>query len=210
LLDIGHIGIILIVISVTLFSVMPEASASLSAVVIIPSGTDVPGCEETNRCFVPSSATIGVGGQVDWTIKDSVAHTITSGNPADVNSVGLLFDSGIILPEETFSYTFEDEGIVDYFCILHPWMQGMVVVGDSSTPAPKPYTPPPSSSGTDWESKYFDVLSKFNDASAKVGELNQENDVLREKISELEKTIKNLNALVMEQLNVIYEWVVNR
>jgi len=208
-LGIGHVGIILIVISVILFSITPIAFASLSAVVIIPSGTSVPGCEETNRCFVPSSATIGVGGQVVWTIKDSAAHTVTSGNPADADSVGALFDSGVILPNEKFSYTFEEEGIVDYFCILHPWKQGMVVVGDSSTPAPKPYTPPPSS-GTDWESKYFDVLSKFNDASAKVGELNQENDVLREKISELEKTIKNLNALVMEQLNVIYEWVVNR
>ncbi len=210
MLGIGHIGIILIVISVTMFSIIPNSSAYLNAVVMIPSGTGVPGCAETDRCFAPSIATIDAGGFVTWTNIDSEAHTVTSGTPSDSDSVGAMFDSGVLLSQARFSYTFEEEGIVDYFCILHPWQQGMVIVGESGfmTSDPVPYTPPPS--GTDWESKYFEAVAKFNDASAKVGELNQENDMLKTKISELEKTIQNLNALVMEQLNVIYEWVVNR
>jgi len=30
------------------------------------------------------------------------------------------------------------------------------------------------------------------------------------KMSELEKTIENLNAIVMEQIKVIYEWVIGK
>ncbi len=30
------------------------------------------------------------------------------------------------------------------------------------------------------------------------------------KMSELEKTIENLNAIIMEQIKVIYEWVIGK
>ncbi|HEX6982241.1 MAG TPA: hypothetical protein VF181_05730 [Balneolaceae bacterium] len=39
------------------------------------------------------------------------------------------FDSGTLSTNESFSYTFEDEGSVEYFCELHaPDMQGVVNV----------------------------------------------------------------------------------
>ena len=32
----------------------------------------------------------------------------------------------------TFSYTFDKEGTFNYFCMVHPWMQGIVTVGTVS------------------------------------------------------------------------------
>ncbi|MFL6338956.1 MAG: plastocyanin/azurin family copper-binding protein, partial [Nitrososphaeraceae archaeon] len=67
------------------------------------------------------------GIMVVWTNKDSSLHTVTSGLP-EQGSVGDLFDSGIISPEETFSYTFDKPGTFDYSCTLHPFMHGQVIV----------------------------------------------------------------------------------
>ena len=107
------------------FADHPTASESM------PAGTSVPGCEETNECYIPAEATVDVGGEVTWSNDDTAAHTVTSGNPADADSVGALFDSGLLLAGSTFSQTFDEEGTVDYFCIVHPWMQGTVIVQEA-------------------------------------------------------------------------------
>lgn len=44
-----------------------------------------------------------------------------------------LFDSGNIAPGASYSYTFQDEGTVDYYCEIHaPNMQGVVNVTESA------------------------------------------------------------------------------
>ncbi len=92
----------------------------------IPEGTGVPGCEETNECFIPYEVVIAVGGQVIWNNVDTAAHTVTSGNPAD--GADGKFDSSIFMSGTTFSNTFEEVGEYEYFCIVHPWMNGIVQV----------------------------------------------------------------------------------
>jgi plastocyanin len=42
--------------------------------------------------------------------------------------VGSLFDSGIIKPDKTFDFTFSNAGNYNYFCTIHPWMMGQIVV----------------------------------------------------------------------------------
>jgi len=42
-----------------------------------------------------------------------------------------LFESGRFMPGESWSHVFEEEGSFKYFCIFHPWMEGIVVVGES-------------------------------------------------------------------------------
>jgi len=96
--------------------------------VSIPAGSSVPGCEETNECWVPAEVIVDVGGEVTWSNDDTAAHTVTSGTPSDSDSVGKLFDSGLLLAGGTFSHIFEEAGTVDYFCIVHPWQQGVVIV----------------------------------------------------------------------------------
>jgi plastocyanin len=103
-----------------------EPEVAMSAEVSIPSGSSVPGCEETDECYVPNTVTIGVGGTVTWTNDDTAAHTVTSGTPSD--GPDGAFDSSIVMAGKTFEHTFDDAGEYDYFCIVHPWMTGTVIV----------------------------------------------------------------------------------
>ncbi|MDH3276530.1 MAG: plastocyanin/azurin family copper-binding protein [Nitrosopumilus sp.] len=93
--------------------------------VIMPTKVSRPGCEETNSCYIPSLVTIKIGDQVTWSNEDSAFHSVTSGFYGEPSS---LFDSGYLDPGQQFSFTFKDEGLVDYFCTLHPWMKGQVLV----------------------------------------------------------------------------------
>jgi len=85
------------------------------------------GCEETNECFIPFEAIIGVGGEVTWSNDDTAAHTVTAGTAADGPSGE--FDSSLFMAGTTFSHTFESAGEFPYFCMVHPWMNGIVTVG---------------------------------------------------------------------------------
>lgn len=91
-------------------------------------GSSVPGCEETNSCFSPYTVFVRVGGTVTWTNMDVAAHTVTSGVLANGGPDG-IFDSGLFVPGAEFSYVFEEAGEYPYFCLVHPWMVGLVVVG---------------------------------------------------------------------------------
>ncbi|MDR3782914.1 MAG: hypothetical protein P4K92_06385 [Candidatus Nitrosotalea sp.] len=42
--------------------------------------------------------------------------------------IGSLFDSGVIKSEQTFDFTFSTAGNYNYFCTIHPWMMGQVIV----------------------------------------------------------------------------------
>ncbi|MFN3654864.1 MAG: plastocyanin/azurin family copper-binding protein [Candidatus Nitrosotenuis sp.] len=103
-----------------------EHEVAMSAEVSIPSGSSVPGCEATDECFIPSTVTIGIGGTVTWSNDDTAAHTVTSGS-AETGPDG-TFDSSILMAGKTFAHTFDEAGDYDYFCIVHPWMTGKVIV----------------------------------------------------------------------------------
>ena len=100
-----------------------HATASVS----IPAGTSVPGCEETKECYVPYTVTIDPGGEVTWSNDDSAAHTVTSGTAKDGPDGN--FDSSLFMAGTTFSVdTLDEEGTYPYFCMVHPWMTGEVIV----------------------------------------------------------------------------------
>jgi len=103
-----------------------------------PQGTSVPGCEETNECFLPYMVTVDVGGEVTWSNDDTAAHTVTAGSAADGPSGE--FDSSLFMAGTTFSHTFESAGEFPYFCMVHPWMVGIVTVGEAGT-EPMPTAP---------------------------------------------------------------------
>jgi plastocyanin len=70
--------------------------------------------------YQPLRIQVQEGTEVTWTNEDSVVHTVT-----DVNNE---FDSNLIGAGESWSYTFTEEGTYDYYCTLHPWMRGAVLV----------------------------------------------------------------------------------
>ena len=102
-----------------------------TATVSTPEGTSVPGCEETNECYLPYEVTIDVGGEVTWTNDDTAAHTVTSGTPAE--GPDGLFDSSLFMAGSTFSVKFDgyEPGSYNYFCMVHPWMEGIVIVQEA-------------------------------------------------------------------------------
>lgn len=102
-----------------------KVESSIKGDVIMPTKVSRPGCEKEDRCYVPSQIVIEKGKQVTWVNEDSAFHSVTSGfygTPSD------LFDSGHLDPFESYTLTFNETGIYDYFCTLHPWMQGQVIV----------------------------------------------------------------------------------
>jgi plastocyanin len=103
----------------------PE-TLSMILTVLIPEGVGVPGCEETKECYLPYEVSVAVGTTVNWSNGDTAVHTVTSGNPT--GGVDELFDSSIFMSGDTFEFTFNDAGTFDYFCVVHPWMAGIVNV----------------------------------------------------------------------------------
>jgi plastocyanin len=79
------------------------------------------------KYFDPSALSVKVGTTVIWTNNDSVAHTVTSGDPSAGPSG--TFDSGLIKPDQTFEYTFTSANSTSYYCTVHPWMTGKVTAG---------------------------------------------------------------------------------
>lgn len=107
-----------------MMTAMPFASAE-QVTVSLPQGSSIPGCDETNECFIPYTVTVNPGDEVVWSNDDTAAHTVTSGS--DTTSDG-LFDSSIFMAGTTFAHTFDTLGKYDYFCLVHPWMIGEVLV----------------------------------------------------------------------------------
>ena len=102
-----------------------EPELTVKGDVVMPTKVSRPGCEETDRCYIPSSIVIESGKEVTWVNEDSAFHSVTSGfYDAPTN----LFDSGHLNPFESYTLAFEETGTFDYYCTLHPWMMGQVIV----------------------------------------------------------------------------------
>ncbi len=115
----------------SLIAVAPSAFAEhgeggMAATVTNAPGSSTPGCEATDSCFIPSTVVITVGGTVTWDNTDNAAHTSSSGTAAD--GPDGVFDSSLIMAGGSYSHTFDTAGTFDYFCMVHPWMQGTVIV----------------------------------------------------------------------------------
>ncbi|MBD3161694.1 MAG: hypothetical protein GF346_05505 [Candidatus Eisenbacteria bacterium] len=76
--------------------------------------------------YDPISLTIEVGDTVRWNNDGGIVHTVTGG--ADCTEDG-SFDSGDIMPGESYELTFDSAGTFPYFCLYHcPTMEGEITV----------------------------------------------------------------------------------
>ncbi len=110
----------------------PSAFADHSEVTIVPAGGSAAlGCEETGvGCYIPSTVTVDVGGKVIFSNTDSDKHTFSSGTISD-DIIGTVFDSGLVFPGDE-KYWFPDTaGEFPYFCMIHPWMNGLIIVQEA-------------------------------------------------------------------------------
>ena len=107
------------------------AEHSMNATVENAMGSSTPGCEPD--CFIPATVTIGVGGMVTFANNDSAAHTSTAGTPADGPSG--VWDSSLVMMGAAYTTPALEAGEYPYFCMVHPWMIGMVIVNNSPSPS---------------------------------------------------------------------------
>ena len=106
------------------YLVVEEPSEQEAMVVSIPEGA---GLQQPGQIYYePNLVTISVGETVSWINNDTQIHTVTSGSPT--NGPSGMFDSDLISAGKSFHHTFKTEGTFDYYCIVHPWMLGTVIV----------------------------------------------------------------------------------
>ena len=105
--------------------------------VIIPFGAYNPELNTPVEVWYdPPTIIISVGDIVTWFNDDREGHTVTSGQGSgrfgwmsdDFGQADGLFDSDRFLPGDSWSYKFEEKGTFRYFCTIHPWMEGIVLV----------------------------------------------------------------------------------
>jgi len=94
--------------------------------VVITQGSSEVGCERSKSCFSPFGIRIAKGDTVTWLNDDTATHTVVSGT-YDGRTDG-SFDSNLLEPGKIFLKRLNKEGIYDYFCAVHPWMTGQIVV----------------------------------------------------------------------------------
>lgn len=78
--------------------------------------------------FMPDDIAITVGDTVTWNNTDRILHTVSAGTP---DSPGGLFDTDLDDAGSTTEFTFTEAGDYEYFCSIHPHMQGVVRVTDN-------------------------------------------------------------------------------
>ncbi|NND85899.1 MAG: hypothetical protein HKM23_00930 [Nitrosopumilus sp.] len=86
--------------------------------------------------YDPPQMFLKVGDTITWYNDDIESHTVTSGEGSgrfgwmsdNFGTPDGNFDSDRIMPGESWSYKFEESGSFSYYCTIHPWMDGILIV----------------------------------------------------------------------------------
>ncbi len=84
-----------------------------------------PGVTVADFHFSPATTTVHVGDTITWTNDGPSSHTATAH--------GGSFDTGVLKKGQSASHTFTQPGTFTYFCQIHPFMHGTIVVLAAAT-----------------------------------------------------------------------------
>lgn len=102
----------------TLLSLIALAPAALA----IPAWADDPiDVTIDNFTFTPPVTHVPLGGNIRWTNRDDIPHSILC---PTLNVRSHALDTG-----DSFTFRFTERGTFDYLCGIHPHMRGQVVCG---------------------------------------------------------------------------------
>ena len=81
-------------------------------------------------CYTPVTATVDLGGDVTMTNTDPTGvHTFTSGTVDGFTpQPDGVFDSQVLMSGDSFDWTPTEAGTYPYYCMLHTWMIGEIIV----------------------------------------------------------------------------------
>ena len=125
---------VLFAIAVVMVSSTPAAFADHAEVTI--GAAEASGFGQdcvADGCYTPSTATVDVGGVVTMTNTDTTGvHTFTSGTVDGFTpSPSGKFDSAVLMSGESFEWVPDTAGDYPYYCMLHTWMVGTIIVQEA-------------------------------------------------------------------------------
>ena len=125
-------SILLLFTIISIISITPSAFAANTVTITTVDGSGFSQeCIETG-CYNPSTATVDVGGKVIFSNTDASPHTFTAGTVDGFTpSPSSEFDSSVIMQDESYEWTPETVGEVPYYCTLHTWMIGTIIVQEA-------------------------------------------------------------------------------
>ena len=130
---------VLFAIAAGMASMAPAAFADHAEVTIVT--VDESGFSQTCAasqggpgCYTPVTATVDVGGVVTMTNTDPTGvHTFTSGTvDGFAPSPDGAFDTGVLMSGDAFEWTPTQAGEQPYYCMLHTWMIGTIIVQEAA------------------------------------------------------------------------------
>ena len=85
-------------------------------------------------CYTPVTAGVKYGNIVTMTNTDTTGvHTFTSGTvDGSTPSPDAVFDSGVLMSGDSFTWKANVSGKVPYYCMLHTWMTGTIIIGEAT------------------------------------------------------------------------------
>lgn len=104
-------------------------SIAMAAAVVVLTGCSSAAPSATVQiatfAFAPETITVPSGTTVTWVNEDATRHTVTAGTE---QQPGDLFDSEVQEMGDEVTVTFDQPGTYEYFCVLHPFMTGVIEV----------------------------------------------------------------------------------
>ena len=98
----------------------PAATSTATAAAAAAAAPEQRATDIMGTAFEPT-ITVPAGSTVTWTNRDPVQHTVTADDEAS-------FDSDFLMDGQSVSVTFDERGSFPYFCRVHPFMKGTVIV----------------------------------------------------------------------------------
>jgi plastocyanin len=118
-----RIFLILAIMMGVLFGAWPtEATAPYTQITI----------ENGSPYFVPKSVTVSSQMAIRWDNPTPTEHTITHSGCLE-DGAPCVFDSGMVLPNGTFTISSLAAGRYAYICRIHPIMHGVITVTEAPT-----------------------------------------------------------------------------
>ena len=127
----GILGLIIGVVTVLIIvsAVGENADSQVPKIGTVEESGFSQSCVETG-CYTPSVLTIKSGTVVTMTNTDGTGvHTFTSGivDKFEPNPDG-MFNSKVLMTGDAYERKFSQKGTYDYYCTLHTWMTGQIIV----------------------------------------------------------------------------------
>jgi len=121
---------VLVFSAILIFVGTNSAYAQTTYIINMPTGSsspDAPYFWQSEKDGDPTGdIEVKVLDSVRWENADTAVHTVTSGTPEE--GPDGIFDSSLIPRGGSFPWQFTEVGEYDYFCLVHPWMTGVVTV----------------------------------------------------------------------------------